>query len=329
MTPTRRALLGSVLAAQAATGGCVQAIGERPLRGADSHPVGYPTVEAVAYFGRRISEQTNGRLRLANYAGGQLGEEKDTLEITIFGGLDFNRVNLALLNPLESLTLVPSLPFLFRSTEHMRRALDGAPGQALLESLQPHGLIGLAFYDSGERSFYNTRRPIRTPADMRGLKLRVQTSDLYVALVQALGANPIPMSYGEVFQGLVQKVVDGAENNWPSFQDSRHYEVARYYSLTRHVMAPEVLVASSRTWSRLSQPDRDLIRQAASDSVPFMRRLWEDREAQARRLVEAAGVEVIEDIDRTAFETAMRPVWDRFVTSQRQSDLVAAIRALT
>lgn len=326
MRQTRRALIAAALAAPAAA--CVQEIGERPLRGADTHPSGYPTVEAVDHFGTLISERTGGRLRLRNYTGGQLGEEKDTLEITVFGGLDINRVNLAPLNPIEPLTLVPSLPFLFQTTEHMRRALDGAPGQTILGALEQHGLIGLAFYDSGERSFYNTRGPIRTPADMRGLKLRVQTSDLYVAMVDALGANPIPMSYGEVFQGLVQGVVDGAENNWPSYQDSRHFEIARFYSLTRHVMAPEVLVASGRTWAKLNVGDRDIIRAAATESVPFMRRLWEAREQTARQAMVEARIQIVEDLDRSAFEAAMRPVWDRFVTSDTQRALIEQIRGM-
>ena len=326
MTQTRRALIAAALSVPVA--GCVQEIGERPLRGADTHPSGYPTVAAVDHFGDLISERTGGRLRLRNYAGGQLGEEKDTLEITVFGGLDINRVNLAPLNPIEPLTFVPALPFLFQSTEHMRRSLDGAPGRTILSALDRHGLIGLAFYDSGERSFYNTKRPIRTPADMRGLKLRVQTSDLYVALVQALGGSPIPMSYGEVFQGLVQGVVDGAENNWPSYQDSRHFEVARYYSLTRHVMAPEVLVASARTWAKLTPADRDIIRAAATESVPFMRNLWEAREQTARQATIEAGVQIVEDLDRTAFEAAMRPVWDRFITTDAQSALVTQIQGM-
>lgn len=326
MRPSRRALITTALAAPLAA--CVQEIGERPLRGADSHPAGYPTVAAVDHFGELISQRTNGRLRLRNYAGGQLGEEKDTLEITVFGGLDINRVNLAPLNPIEPLTLVPSLPFLFQSTDHMRRALDGAPGRTILNSLERHGLIGLAFYDSGERSFYNTRGPIRTPGDMRGLKLRVQTSDLYVAMVQALGASPIPMSYGEVFQALVQGVIDGAENNWPSYQDSRHFEVAGFYSLTRHVMAPEVLVASARTWAKLSPPDREIIRTAATESVPFMRTLWEAREKTARQAVVDAGAQITEDVDRAAFEAAMLPVWDRFITEPAQQALVSQIREM-
>lgn len=326
MRPSRRALITTALAAPLAA--CVQEIGERPLRGADSHPAGYPTVEAVNHFGALISQRTNGRLRLQNYAGGQLGEEKDTLEITVFGGLDINRVNLAPLNPIEPLTLVPSLPFLFQSTDHMRRSLDGAPGRTILNSLERHGLIGLAFYDSGERSLYNTRGPIRTPADMRGLKLRVQTSNLPIAMVQALGASPIPMSYGEVFQALVQGVIDGAENNWPSYQDSRHFEVARFYSVTRHVMAPEVLVASARTWAKLSPSDREIIRDAATESVPFMRRLWEAREASARQAMIDAGVEIVDGLDRSAFEAAMAPVWGRFITSPAQTALVNQIRGM-
>jgi len=326
MITTRRTLIATAMAAPLA--GCVQEIGERPLRSADTHPTGYPTVAAVDYFGELLSARTDGRLRIRNYAGGQLGEEKDTLEITVFGGLDFNRVALAPLNPIEPLTLVPALPFLFQSTAHMRRAMDGAPGRIMLQSLQKHGMIGLALYDSGERSFYNTRRPIQTPSDLRGLKLRVQTSDLYVALVQALGGSPIPMSYGEVFQGLVQGVIDGAENNWPSYQDSRHFEVAPFYSLTRHVMAPEVLIASSRTWAKLSAQDRLIIREAATESVPYMRALWEERETTARNAVIAAGVKVLEDLDRSAFEAAMLPVWDRFITSEAQTALVKQIREM-
>lgn len=326
MITTRRTLIATALAAPLA--GCVQEIGERPLRSADTHPTGYPTVTAVEYFGELLSARTGGRLRIRNYAGGQLGEERDTLEITVFGGLDFNRIALAPLNPIEPLTLVPALPFLFKTTDHMRRAMDGAPGRTMLQSLEKHGLIGLALYDSGERSFYNTRRPIQTPSDLRGLKVRVQTSDLYVALVQALGGSPIPMSFGEVFQGLVQGVIDGAENNWPSYQDSRHFEVARYFSLTRHVMAPEVLVASSRTWGKLSAQDRLIIHEAATESVPFMRTLWEERETKARNTVIAAGVQVLEDLDRSAFEAAMLPVWDRFITSDAQKALLKQIREM-
>lgn len=323
VAPTRRAALAATLALAA----CGQAIGARPLRSAEAHPADYPTTRAVEHMSDLLAARTDGRLRIRIYSGGQLGEEKDTLEITIFGGLDLNRINLAPLNTIAPETLAPSLPFIFNDTAHMRRALDGAPGQAVLDSLAPHGLIGLCFYDSGARSFYNKHRPIRGPADMRGMKIRVQNSDLYVSLVEALGANATPMPYGEVYQALVQGVIDGAENNWPSFDSSRHFEVARHYSLTRHLMTPEVLVMSQRAWAALSASDQALVREAARESVPYMRALWDAREAEAETRIRAAGVEVIEEIDRAAFQRATAPVWRKMLTTQRQRAIVEAMQA--
>ena len=274
---------------------------------------------------RLLRERTGGRLDIKVFAGGQLGSERDTLEITTFGGLDMNRVNLAPLNSIEPLTTAPSLPFLFRSTGHMRRALDGAPGEAILASLEPHGLIGLCFYDSGERSFYNRRKPILTPDDMRGMKIRVQNSDLYVAMIKALGADATPMSLGEVYQSLVQGVIDGAENNWPSYESGRHFEAAPYYSLTRHVMAPEILVMSLSRWRKLSPEDRETVRQAAKDSVPYMRTLWDKRVDDARTRLLAAGVMADKGDDLSLFVDRMRPVWDRFVVTDAQKRLVRDI----
>lgn len=302
--------------------------GERPLFSSDTHPEGYPTVEAVKEMARRLRARTGGRLDVKVFAGGQLGSERDTLEITTFGGLDMNRVNLAPLNSIEPLTTIPSLPFLFRSTAHMRRALDGAPGEAILAALEPHGLIGLCFYDSGERSFYNTKRPIQTPDDMRGMKIRVQNSDLYVAMVKALGADATPMSLGEVYQSLVQGVIDGAENNWPSYESGRHYEAAPYYSLTRHVMTPEILVMSKARWEKLSTQDREAVRIAARESVLFMRELWDRRVEEARARLLAAGVKVNEVNDIAPFIERMRPVWSRFIVTDSQKRLVRMIEGM-
>lgn len=313
---SRRALLG-------AAGACGVAFlpGCRPERrtlfSADTHPVGYPTVKATEAFGRMLSERTGGEFDLRIYSGGQLGTESDTLEITIFGGLDLNRVNLAPLNPIAAETFIPALPFLFKSTDHMRRALDGPPGQEILAALEPHGLIGLCFYDSGARCFYNTRRPVRTPDDLRGMKIRVQASNLYVAMTAAAGGNPTPIPLGETYQALVQGVVDGAENNWPSYESTRHYEVARFYSITNHVMAPEVLVMSRRRWEKLTPELQDIVRGCARDSVPIMRELWDARETASRERVIAHGVQVNDDVDLKAFEARMEPVWQRFVTTPR------------
>jgi len=297
----------------------------RAFLSSDTHPADYPTVQAVDEMARLLRERTNGRLDVKTYAGGQLGSERDTLEITVFGGLDMNRVNLAPLNSIEPMTTIPALPFLFRSNDHMRRALDSAVGDEILESLTRHGLIGLCFYDSGDRNFYNTKRPIYTPADMKGLKIRVPNSDLYIAMIKALGADATPMSISEVYQSLVQGVIDGAENNWPSYESGRHFEVATYYSLTQHVIAPEVLVMSRRRWEKLTPEDRADVRKAARDSVPFMRTLWDARVEAARTKLLAAGVKVNDIIDSAAFAAAMRPVWDRYVVTADQRRLVQQI----
>ena len=302
--------------------------GSRALNSAETHPSDYPTVKAVEAMSDIIAERTNGRISIKIFAGGQLGSERDTLELTIFGALDLNRVNLAPLNAFSPETIVPSLPFLFRSIDHMRRSLDGAPGDRILAALEPHGLIGLCFYDSGTRSFYNTRRPVRTPDDLRGLKIRVQNSDVYVSMVEALGANPTPMAFGEVYQSLVQGVVDGAENNWPSYESSRHFEAAQYFSLTRHVMAPEIVVMSRHRWERLGEEDRQIVRDAAKASVPIMRQLWDARVDASRVRVLAAGVQVNEVDDITAFSDRMGSVWERFIRTPEQRALVEEILAL-
>ena len=300
----------------------------RPLSAADTHPAGYPTVEAVRFFGQRLEQLSGGELSLNLYPGSQLGQERDSTEITIFGGIDFNRINLAPLNSIAPLTRVPALPFLFRSQAHMRTAMDGPAGDQILESLRAFGLVGLCFFDSGARSFYNTQRPIHTPADMAGMKIRVQNSPIYVQMINALGASATPMPFGEVYQGLVQGVIDGAENNWPSYESTRHFEVARYYSRTLHVMAPEVLVVSAKTWAGFSVSEKDWIRQAARESVGEMRRLWDARVESARQNVLAQGIEVIEDIDKREFARHMQPVWEPILADSRSRELVETIEAI-
>lgn len=320
----RTALAGAgAVAAAGLLGGCDARLSGR-FTSTDTHVRDYPTVQAVIRFGELLEQRTGGRLGLKVYPGGQLGNERDTLEITTFGGLDFNRVNLAPLNSIEPLTVVAALPFIFESTQHMRSVVDGPIGEQILASLEPHGLIGLCFYDSGARSFYNTRGPIRTPDDMRGLKLRVPGSDLYVSMVKSLGADATPMPLDEVYQSLAQGVIDGAENNWPSFESGRHFEVARFYSLTRHLLAPEVFVMSKVTWDRLSSADQAVVRQSARDSVPYMRQLWDAQVARSREIVLSSGVEVNE-VDPAPFADAMTAMWDDALTTPEQRALVERI----
>lgn len=292
-----------------------KAVPSRPLFAADSQPDDYPTTQGLHAIDRLLNERTNGEMRVRVYPGGQLGAEKDTLEIAVFGGLDLTRVNLAPINSIVPETIVLALPFLFRSIAHSRATFDGAVGRKILDAMMPYGLRGMCYYDSGARSFYNTKRPIHSPDDIAGMKIRVQNSDIYVAMIQALGANPTPIPYGEVYQSLVQGVVDGAENNYPSYESSRHFEAAGHYSLTRHVMAPEVLVASRRSWDRMTPEEQTYLQAAASDSVPVMRELWDARVGVSRQRVLDRGVQVVENVDHAAFAEKMLPVWDRFVVT--------------
>lgn len=318
------------MAAASAVGLCMTAASadDIVLRAADTHDAGYPTVEAVAYMGQLLSDWTGGRITIETYPGRQLGEERDTIEQTMIGALDINRVNLAPLNNIVPETAIPSLPYIFRSIDHMHRAMDGEIGQQIMAALEPHGLVGLAFYDSGARSFYNTVRPIHSPADMEGLRIRVQNSDLFVAMVEALGANATPMEFGQVYDALRTGVIDGAENNWPSYESTRHFEVAQYYTLDQHSLSPEILMMSKIVWDGLSEEDQDLVMKAAALSVPYMRQLWEEREAASRDIVVANGNEIVEEVDKQPFIDAMGPVYEQFATTPELQALVERIQAL-
>jgi tripartite ATP-independent transporter DctP family solute receptor len=298
------------------------------LRSTDIHPDGYPTIDAVKFMGQLLEQRTSGRIKINVFHSAQLGQEKDTIEQTRFGVIDMNRINMAPFNNLIASTNVPSLPFIFRSVAHMRKVMDGPIGDSILNDFTPHGLVGLAFYDSGSRSFYNSKRAIASPADMRGMKIRVQQSDMFVSLVQALGANATPMNFGEVYTSLQTGVIDGAENNWPSYESTRHFEVAKFYSLTEHSLSPEVLVMSKRSFDKFNAADQTLVRAAAKESVAKMRELWDAREKASEAKVRAGGSQ-INTVQKQPFIDAMKPVYDRFVTSAPMKELVARIQATT
>ena len=302
------------------------ALHARDFRSSDVHPADYPTVEAVKYMGKLLSDQTKGRLGVRVYPSGSLGTEKDNIEQLKIGGLDMMRINVAPLNSVVPETIVTGLPFVFRSTEHMRKVLDGPIGDEILASMAAQGLVGLAFYDSGARSFYTVKKPIKSIADMKGLKIRVIQSDLFVAMIEALGANPTPMPFGEVYTALKTGIVDAAENNWPSYESSRHFEAAKYYNLSEHSLAPEVLVFSKKIWDALSKEDQALMRKAAKDSVPHMRKLWDEREVKSRKIVEAAGSQIVIIPNRQEFIDAMKPVYAKFANTPKLQDLVKRIQ---
>ncbi|ESX54653.1 TRAP transporter substrate-binding protein [Mesorhizobium sp. M1148] len=296
------------------------------LRSADTHPDGYPTVEAVKYLGELIKERTAGRYSVEVYHSAQLGEEKDTIEQTQTGVIDLNRVSMGPFNGIVPETAVPSLPYMFRSVEHMRHVMDGPIGDEILKAFETHDLVGLAFYDSGARSFYNTKKDITSIADLKGMKFRVIQSDVFVDMVNALGANATPMAYGEVYSALETGVIDGAENNWPSFESAKHYEVAKHYTVDQHQIVPEVLVMSKSSWDRLTPEDQAIVKQAAKDSVVKMRELWDAQEKKSREIVEKAGVKVSE-IDKQPLIDAMKPVYDKYLKTPELKDLATRIQA--
>lgn len=298
----------------------------RDFRSADVHPADYPTVLAVKHMGKLLADQTKGRLGVRVYPSGSLGSEKDNIEQLKIGGLDMMRINVGVLNSVVPETIPTVLPFMFRSTEHMRKALDGPIGDEILAAMAAQGLVGLAFYDSGSRSFYTAKKPIKTLADLKGLKIRVQQSDLFVAMIEALGANPTPMPFGEVYTALKTGIVDAAENNWPSYESSRHFEAAKYYNLSEHSLAPEVLVFSKKVWDKLSKEDQALLRKAAKDSVAHMRTLWDEREIKSRKIVEAAGSQISAIANRQEFIDAMQPVYAKFANTPKLKELVKRIQ---
>ncbi|APH70842.1 TRAP transporter substrate-binding protein [Aquibium oceanicum] len=297
------------------------------LKSSDTHPDGYPTVEAVKYMGELLKERSNGRIAVEVYHSAQLGEEKDTIEQTRAGVIDLNRVSMGPFNGLVPETRVVSLPYIFRSTDHMHKVMDGDVGQEILAGFEPHGLVGLAYYDGGARSFYNSQKPITSVEDLKGMKFRVMQSDIFVDMVNALGANAVPLPYGEVYSSIETGVIDGAENNFPSYESAKHSEVAKHYSLDEHLIVPEVLVMAKSSWDKLSPEDQALVKQAAKDSVEKQRELWEAREKESRKMVEDAG-STITTPDKQPFIDAMGPVYEKHVTDEKLKSLVERIRAV-
>ena len=295
------------------------------FRSADIHNADdYPTVVAVRHMSSVLERLSNGKHKIKVFNKGALGSEKETIDQVKIGALDMVRVNVAPMNNICPMTMVPTMPFLFRSVDHMRKSLDGPVGEEILKSCEPFGYIGLAFYDSGARSIY-AKKPIKTVADTKGLKIRVQQSDLWVALVGAMGANATPMPFGEVYTGLKTGLIDAAENNIPSFDTAKHAEAVKIYSRTEHSMAPEILVMSKIVWDKLPANEQAMVRQAAKESVAIQRKAWDEQEAKSLANVKAAGAQIIE-VDKASFQAVMGPVYDKFMTTPDMKRLVKAIQ---
>ena len=298
----------------------------REFRAADTQSEDYPTVQALRYMDSLVAERSGGRNQIRVFHSRQLGEEKETLEQTRAGAIDLNRTNVALIGTMVPAMNVLAMPFLFRSVEHLQKVLDGPIGNEILGSFEPYGFVGLAFYDSGARSIYNSVRPVNSIADLKGMRFRVQQSEQMSDMIRSLGAQPIELPYGQVTTGLATRLIDGAENNWPSFVTTDHYKFAGYYTLTEHAMSPEVLVMSQKVWATLSPEDQKVFREAALRSSRFMREKWKDLEDRSRKQAEAAGVKVVADFDRKPFEAAMAGIYSKAQSDPAIAKLIVGIR---
>jgi tripartite ATP-independent transporter DctP family solute receptor len=299
------------------------------LKASDVHPEGYPTVAAVEDMGAALSKATDGRLSIQMYASMQLGGEKEAIEQAQVGAIALARVSVGALGPVVGDLNVFSLPFLFRNTAHMEAVIDGPIGQELLDKVTHHptaNLIGLAWMDSGARNMYDTKRPIRSIDDLKGLKMRVMGNPMFVDMMNALGGNGVAMGYDQVFTALQTGVVDGAENNQPSFVFDNHYQVAHYYSLTEHLILPEILVFSKRIFNQLSESDQALVLKLGREAQQNERAYWKAYEAKARAKMEEAAIVVVDIADKKPFQDAEAPVWAKY--APQFSDLIKRIEAV-
>lgn len=293
-------------------------------RGWNIHVEEYPNTVALDQFAAELAETTD--IKLQMFHGGVLGSQPDAIEQVRNGGIQVGQFNLGPMGPIIPTTNVVSLPFIFNDVPHMFRAMDGDVGKVFEEAMAAEGVVPLAWYDSGARSFYNAERPIMTPSDVEGLKVRVMNNDLFVDMIAQLGGNATPMAFGEVYQSLKTGVIDGAENNYPSYESTGHFEVAGFYSISQHLIIPECLCISTEAWNALDADTQAAVRTAARNSAETQRTLWAEREAASRAKVEAAGVKINEVENKVAFQELMAPVYAGFI--EANPDLASVIEAI-
>lgn len=297
---------------------------EITLRAADNQPEDYPTVVGLRAMADYLEENSDGRIQMEIFAGGQLGDERSTIEQAQLGVIDVVRTSTSPVGEFYPPMGVYSLPYIFRDQEHFVNVLQGGVGEELLAGLEESGLVGLAYYDSGSRNFYTTETPIRSVEDLQGLRMRTQQSEVVLDMMELLGAEPVPMAFGEVYSSLQTGVIDGAENNYPSYGPDgvRHFEVAPYFTEDGHARVPEVVMISKTTWDRLSPEDQQLVREAAQASVPVQFEAWAELSEASKQAVIDAGSEIIE-VDTTEFQEAVQPLYDQY--GSEYGDLVQRI----
>src|SRR6202451_4528341 len=299
------------------------------FKASDVQPAGYPTVAATESLGKKLETATNGRLAVQMYPSMQLGGEKETIEQTQIGAIQLLRVSAGALGPIVDEINVVNMPFLFSNMAHAEKFIDGPLGQELLDKITANanaGLVGLCWMDSGARSLYNTKRPIKSIEDVKGLKFRVIGNPIFIDMMNALGGNGVAMGYDQVFGALQTGVIDGAENNPPSYVFSNHYTAAKYYSLTEHLIIPEVLMFSKKGWTSLSADDQVLIQKLAREAQLEERELWNQYQQKAMDKAKAAGCEIVDIADKAPFQNAVKPVWDKY--GPKYQDMIKRIQTI-
>jgi len=328
----RRDLLAGAgaLALSAGTGSrAVFADDKVVLKASDVHPADYPTVVAVENLGKKLEEATKGRLSVQMFASMQLGGEKETIEQTQLGAIQLVRCSVGTLGPVVDDINIFNLPFVFRDVAHMRKVVDGAVGQELLDKVTSHptaNLVGLCWMDAGARSFYTIKKPVHGIEDLKGLKIRVIGNPMFVEMANAIGANGVAMGYDQVFSALQTGVIDGAENNPPSFVFDNHYQVAKFYTDSQHLIIPEMLVYSKLAWNKLSADDQVLMKKFSREAQADARVLWDKKEADAFDRMKAGGIEVDHIADKKPFRDAVKPVWDKY--GAKYADMIKKIDAV-
>ena len=299
----------------------------RVYRLADNQPDGYPTVQGDLAFAKYVQDKTNGAIKIEVYNNSVLGQEKETIEMTQTGSIQFIRVGTNPLTSINPMMGALSMPFLYRDRDHMFKVLDGPIGQQLMESLQQQNLLGLCWLDSGFRNFYNSKKDIRTPADMVGLKIRVQESPLMMDMVRFCGASPTPMAYGEVYTGIQNGVIDGAENNWPSYITAAHYEVAKHFTVDQHMASPEMILINTSVWNSLSDAEKKIVKDGAAEGAKVQRAAWLDAEQKYEKQARDAGCTITEltPDQHQQFVDALMPLYDQPAYASYK-DIVKRIR---
>lgn len=295
------------------------------LKAADNQVESYPTVKGLQYMGKLLDERTQGRIKMEVYPGGQMGQEKESIEMTQMGTLAINRISSGSLASFKSKLTAVTLPFLFRDADHLWKVLEGPVGKDLLKDLEKDGMVGLSYYDSGARSFYTKNKAINTPEDAKGQKIRVLQSKVFVDFAEAMGASGTPMSYSEVYSALQTGLIDGAENNPPSLWAMKHYESAKFYALDEHMMVPEVVIISKKIWDTLSPEDQKIVAQAALDSSTYEKKLWAEYSDQALKELAAQGV-VISKPDKEPFRKAVAPMYEKYPEYKEVISQIQAVK---